>query len=220
MNRFLAIAAHDIRSPLASIKSGLEYTVDQKEYDDDFLKILISAADSSISYSTNILRLAQSGFKKLKPNLEKINTHHLINKIVSILDIRAKEKEISIKVRSNCKEVSLNADPVLFEQALLNVINNSIKFSPLKGEIFVESSRYEDYFEVTIIDQGSGIDNEHINNIKDAYQTGKKNENTGFGLGLYIVNLIMDAHNGKFYIQSPISASGTGTMIKLSFPVN
>ncbi|MDH5737269.1 MAG: HAMP domain-containing histidine kinase, partial [Gammaproteobacteria bacterium] len=219
MNRFLGVAAHDIRSPLAAIKSGLEHTVNYKFYDDDFLKVLISAADSSMNYSTNILNLAKSGSEKLKPNLEKINTNRIINKILSFFDLSANKKEISIIFRPQCEDVAISVDPILFEQALLNIIGNSIKFSPSKGEIFVESSIDDNYFEVTVLDHGSGIEQEKIENINKAFQIGRKNENSGFGLGLYIVSLVMDAHNGKLCIHSPIDGSGVGTRIKLSFPI-
>ena len=108
----------------------------------------------------------------------------------------------------------VDADPDRVKQVLLNILLNALAAMPDGGRLSVESSIRKDGLEVVIADTGEGISSENMPRIYDPYFTSKP---AGTGLGLAVVQKIMDAHGGRVQIES---RAGAGTKVVLSFPVS
>jgi len=157
----------------------------------------------------NLLDVQKLEVQDYKPEFERVNLVNFINSIIeqnrSVLTIHGKTINFSYKE----EQISANIDPVLIKRALNNLISNAIYYSKKSKNIYIELNSLDNEVEISVIDEGEGIDEKELNNIFQKYYTcAKKYSNIGAGLGLYIVNKIILAHNGKVKAQNRPDAKG------------
>lgn len=113
-------------------------------------------------------------------------------------------------------EVMCNVDPLRIEQVIVNLLSNAVKYAPSKT-IRISLLKQDDVAKICIKDQGPGIDPEHHERIFQRFERVKDNDNIGgLGLGLYISRQIIEAHNGKIYVES---TPGSGSNFIIELPV-
>ncbi|MDA2118432.1 HAMP domain-containing sensor histidine kinase [Bacillus cereus group sp. MYBK59-1] len=215
-NEFIASISHELRTPLTGIKGWSETlgTVDsltEKEIKQG-MSIITQETDRLIHLVEELL-----DFSKLEldyPNLYKENIllQELINESIWQLGMRAEQREI--KIVSELEEVEITGDRDRLKQVLLNLIDNAIKYSNIKGIITVTLLK-QDQVLIRITDQGIGIAEEHLPYINESfYQVNTKS--SGSGIGLAIVKKIVELHNGSIQIDSEL---GIGTTVTIKLPI-
>jgi len=140
--------------------------------------------------------------QELQVNLENVNLNNLIQERIrqnqSILTI--KEKNIDFKF---AKEINYPLDSFLIKRVLNNLISNAIFYGKNTKNITIILEEEKENIVISVLDEGDGIKEEDINNIFTKYYTSaKKYSNIGVGLGLYIANKIILAHNGKIIAKN------------------
>ena len=117
----------------------------------------------------------------------------------------------------NCTgDGKIYADPVLFERAISNLVDNALRFMPNGGIIQIATAIHTDYSEVSVSDNGTGISPEHLPRVFDRfYRADPSRSSGGAGLGLALVKSIVDLHGGRAAIDSQL---GRGTTVVLTFP--
>jgi signal transduction histidine kinase len=220
---FVATLTHDLRVPLLAENLTLKYMI-KGSYGilTDNQKI---AAENMLNSNQDQLKLVntlldvykyESG--RLELYKEKVNIKSLVDECLSELSPLVEKSNHT--VISNIKEEFpiINADRNELKRVLMNLISNAITYTSENGKIKIESEQNDSNTVIKIIDNGRGIPENELKNIFDRYYTGaKKFRKVGTGLGLYLSKQIINAHNGKIWVES---IPGEGSTFFFSLPIN
>lgn len=209
VGKFASYIAHEIRNPISGIKGVMEVMSSVHKKDDPRFE-MFQEAYSSIERLETLVKDLLNFSKQLYPVFEKIKVNDLLHKVVSLSKSRIKEKEVSIGLECS-DEIFIEGDSVLLEQALVNLLNNSLYSVNNNGKITLKVAKENNRVSISIVDDGEGIKKEMIPHIFEPFFTTKKN---GTGLGLSIVKRIIELHKGKIEV---FSESGKGTTFTLLF---
>lgn len=199
--------SHELRTPLTVIQGSLEALIDKIwEPTSDRLESI----NKEISRLTRLIDSLEDLFKyeseSLVLNKEKIYIDELITEIMTLFEKQMYDK--NIKYSFNLEKHSINLDKDKISQAVINIISNSIKYTPENGSIFIKCFKREKYLIISIQDTGVGISKEHLPYIFERFYRGDESRTRktgGSGIGLTISKAVIDSHNGKIIVKSDIS---------------
>jgi signal transduction histidine kinase len=209
-NRFLGMAAHDLRNPLASIRGLAEFltdgtvgalTADQQ----DLVSTIHSASQSMLDLVNELLDLATIEAGELKLQLEEHDLVALLEKSVFLNNIEAAKKGTKVILTAHVNAVRPRIDPAKIRQVADNLISNGIKFSPPGSVVTVEINLATDSCGFSVKDQGPGIPAAERDKLfKDFGKLSVKPTagEKSTGLGLAICRKIVDAHSGTIIAQN------------------
>ena len=204
--------AHEIRNPLSSIKGFAVYFKERlsgNTEDEQTADIMIAEVERLNRVISQLIEFA----RPLELKLERIQFLDLINHAVALISTEAQKKQIEVTVDIAPDLPALEADPDKIKQVLLNILLNSLAAMNKEGKISINVMPQKNNIAVIISDTGAGIEQTDLPRIYDPYFTSKP---AGSGLGLAVVQKIMEAHGGTIKIQSAI---GKGTTAFLNFPL-
>lgn len=218
---FISNVSHEIQSPLTSIRGFAQALRNDRLSPDKRLHYLniIEAESMRLSkLSDNLLRLAslESDTIKFEPRSYRVDKQ--IRHIILSCEPQWLNRNINMEV--SLQEVEIKADEDMMSQVFINLINNSIKFTPEGGSVRIDLHTQVDNIEFRISDTGIGISQEDQSRIFERFFKGDKSRSPsikGSGLGLSIVKKIVDLHQGTIHVQSKL---GTGTTFIVSLPKN
>lgn len=182
-------------------------------------KIVTQNCYRLIKLVNNILDVSkiEEGFYEL--NLENRNIISDIENIVESVAKYIENMELNIIFDSSVEEKIMAFDVYKLERVILNLISNAIKFSNLNGIIMVNVIDRDEYIEISVSDNGIGIDKEHCDIIFNKFKQVNKSLNRkveGTGIGLCLVKSIVELHNGKISVDSNL---GMGSTFKIELPI-
>jgi len=221
LRQFTSDASHELCTPLAAIRAigevGLERDGTAPEYRD-----LIGSMLEEVSRLTHLvddlLTISRGDTGVVRLNRNDVNVIELVNDTITLLEPLAEEKNQKIEV-SGDSGLFVDADPVLMRQALINIIENAIKYSPANSTTRVCVSRADkDSVTVTVQDEGPGIPMEHLPHVFDRFyrvDPGRSRTAGGFGLGLAISQWAVEAHQGSISVSSSF---GCGSTFRITLP--
>lgn len=209
-NRFLGMAAHDLRNPLASIRGLAEFlsdgTVGVMTPDQlDLVKTIHSASQSMLDLVNELLDVATIEAGELKLQLEPDNLAALLEKSVFLNNIDAAKKNTRIKMSASGEAVITRIDSAKMRQVADNLISNAVKYSPPGSTITVELPTEAGIRGFSVKDQGPGVpEAERDKLFKDFSKLSAKPTagEKSTGLGLAICRKIIDAHGGTITAQN------------------
>lgn len=173
-----------------------------------------------IKIINNIVDLSKSKSGMLTLDLSNVNIVEVIRNIVLSVSDYVESKELKIKFNSNVDEKIIACDLHKIDRVMLNLISNAIKFSYHNGEIYVNVMDKGDSVEISVKDNGTGMDKKHLDLIfQRFYQADKSLSRNaeGSGIGLAIVKSIIDLHNGTISVESELEK---GSTFKFELPSN
>lgn len=221
---FIADVTHEIKTPLTSIIAAvetLESVGDDKEAQSRFMKIITQQATRLNALVQDILSLSNLEHKRLSSSDEmpEISVEGAVREAVELCRPRAEAKNIRLNLEI-ADNVMIHADAQLLEQAVINLIDNAIKYSNENSEVKVTMKRNGvNQFRIDVLDHGIGIAKEHQDRVFERFYRVDKARSRklgGTGLGLAIVKHVALLHGGKpgvvsepgkgsdFYIQLPL----------------
>ena len=166
--------------------------------------------------ASDLLLLARADSNQLVLDRRMFRFDELVVECISQLHGLAKSKNIGFTVTLD-SAVELHGDEVLLRRAIINVLDNALKFSPAQSSVSVAVNQLDDHVELIIQDKGTGIPSEDLPFMFDRFRRADIARTTkGTGLGLAIAKAIIDAHHGALHITSEL---GAGTTIRFSLPV-
>jgi signal transduction histidine kinase len=153
-------------------------------------------------------------------NAHPCDLNELLHTVITKQTPFAESKGIHIELQEDESTLEILADSEEMEQAIKHLVTNAIAYTPEGGEIRIHTYQQDSTVNIEISDTGEGIDAEHIPHIFDFFYRADKARSThsgGVGLGLSIVKLIAEAHNGSVSVES---ALGKGSVFTLTLPVH
>ena len=213
---FLGNVSHELKTPIQTIQGYihtlLDGALDDKNVNSLFLNKAAKSADrlaELVTDLTSISALENRGLLKT----ESVDLVKLTLDVFEMLEIRAKEKDISLKIaKHNPKEVLVEADKAKIHQVLVNLIVNAIKYGKVGGSIRVKFFDMDKNILTEIADDGEGIAEEHLPRLFERFyrtDAGRSRDQGGSGLGLAIVKHIIEAHNQTINVRSTIGIGST-----------
>ena len=224
---FLGNISHELKTPLFTIQGYILTLVDggalkDKKVREKYLRRAAKGVDRIISIVKDLDLITQfeSGIKTVDKS--EFNIFDLVDNVFDLLEFESEKNNISLKIENkNNSLIYVNADQERILQVLTNLIVNSIKYGSDNGytKVIVEDFNKEKVI-VRIIDNGEGIEEEHIPRLFERFYRIDKNRSRkkgGSGLGLSIVKHIIEAHNEQIFVKSEIG-EGTEFSFTLSKP--
>ncbi|MDT8395925.1 MAG: ATP-binding protein [bacterium] len=220
---FVANASHEIRTPITSIKGFVETlmdgALDDPEVTRRFLGIIGKHSDRLNTIVADLLDLSrvETAVESGEMSFEESSIREVVDKAVEACHAGIEEKDIRLKV--NCpQELRGNINPPLLVMALINLLENAVKYSKDGGRIIIVCSKTESTLELSVQDEGSGIEAKHLPRLFERFyrvDKARSREVGGTGLGLAIVKHIVQAHNGEVSVTS---TPGKGSTFTISLP--
>lgn len=215
---------HEFKTPLAVMKIAADVLaqgniLQQPDRLERYSSIIKNQTEHLQSQVERLLKAASSESRNLPIQKENIQLHNLIEQALGKVQPLIEEKRAKVELKIENAETTIYADRAHLELALVNLLENALKYS-VQPHIVVETGNAEDDFFISVKDNGVGIEKKYLKNIfKKFYRvpTGDIHNVKGFGLGLNFVKRIIDAHNGKIKVNS---LPGIGTEFKLFIPLN
>lgn len=204
--------AHEIKNPLASLKTFAEYL--PQKYDDPtfrekFSRIVSQEVERINALVKNLLEFA----KPSRPASKPTRLSPVIDETLALLQGALAQKRIEV-VRRYAARDDVVVDPAQMKQVFLNVILNSIEAMDPQGILAISTAARNGHLDVLVSDTGPGITDKELPHVFDPFYTTKT---SGTGLGLSVVHSIIKEHGGRVTIESDI---GRGTTVKIQLPTN
>jgi len=218
---FVANVSHELKTPLTSIKGFAETLLDGAqevpELREQFLGIIHDEADRMQTLVEDLLELSRLEQDNYKLETAIIDLSALIRDATALLERRAHEKEMTIHIEAE-DEVFISADLNRLKQVVLNLVANSLNYTPKGGNVWVGLEDGEEEVVLRIRDDGIGIHPKEKNRIFERFyrvDKARSRNSGGTGLGLAIVKHIIDLHKGTITVDS---TEGEGTTFTISLP--
>jgi signal transduction histidine kinase len=220
---FVANVSHELKTPVTTIKGFIETLLEGAKDDPDdlqrFLEIISRQSDRLASIIDDLLTLSRLESAPISEIMDT-GVHQLCDILESCRDIclaRAQQKNITI--RKNCAtDIVVHADRSLLTQAIVNLVDNAIKYSPEETTVSVACTEQEGYIEISVTDEGPGIAQQHLSRLFERFYRADKARSRklgGTGLGLAIVKHIVNVHGGMVGVSSK---PGTGSTFTIRLP--
>ena len=223
---FVANVSHELKTPLTTIKSYtetlLDGAIDDKNLSVNFLQVVGSETERMTRLVKDLLQLSNLDFQQSKWNKKVVDLKGIIEEIILKLDVSIKNKEQQVHFNpGDLKEGAaiIYADRDRMGQVILNLLGNSIKYTPKGGYINIDINIQGDILILEIEDNGIGIPREDLARIFERFyrvDKARARELGGTGLGLSIAKEIIEAHEGTIEI---FSEEGMGTKTVIHLPI-
>jgi two-component system phosphate regulon sensor histidine kinase PhoR len=228
---FVANVSHELRTPITSIKGFVETLLDGALNDSidgrRFLEIIAKQSDRLIAIINDLLSLSRieqeeiSAHGGVSPPLQFEQTHlcDVLELAIQACYELASARNIALHLACD-DNLYIQANPQLIEQAIVNLIDNAIKYSESGKEVHVEAIQTDGHVSIHVQDQGCGIPKEHLPRLFERFYRVDKARSRklgGTGLGLAIVKHIAQVHGGSVSVES---TPGIGSVFTIHFPLS
>ncbi|MDZ7666042.1 MAG: ATP-binding protein [Desulfotignum sp.] len=218
---FAANVSHELKTPLTTLKGFIETLQAMPDTTSEdrpgFLRILEKNVNRMIDLVNDLLAL--SHLERLEGTgvrFDETRLSDLIQSAVTTCGPLAEAKQIQVQMA--CPEdLTVRVDPILIEQAIVNLVENAVKYSPENARVAIVARNPGTDIEIDVIDSGTGIAAEHLPKIFNRFyrvDKGRSRQEGGTGLGLAIVKHIIHYHNGQITVSS-VKNKGTTFHIRL-----
>jgi PAS domain S-box-containing protein len=218
---FVSSVSHDLRSPLTLVRgyaTMLDMVGTLNEQQNAYVKKIISGVENMAQLISNLLDLGriETG---VGLRIEAVSIMEIINRVTSALQSAANEKEIKLVSELPAEDSPfIETDPTLLHQAIYNLVENAIKYTPARGKVVIRLKVRPEAMQLEVQDTGIGIPSADIPRLFEKFYRSAQREarlQKGSGLGLAIVHSIIERHGGKVWVGSQ---PGKGSTFFLLIP--
>ncbi len=224
-SEFVAHAAHELRTPLSSIRAYVEMLLDGEAEDEktlrEYYNIIQSSADRLGRMIDNILNISRIEAGTVRINKEPVAISVIVKEAIDVARPQAEEKAITLTEELTPVVYQVNADRDLINQAVLNLLSNAIKYTPDNGKVHVRMIPQEEnrVIRIEVSDTGVGIPKDDLPRMFEKFFRVEANKKVakGTGLGLNLVKHIVETiHEGKMTLASE---EGKGSTFGMNLPL-
>jgi PAS domain S-box-containing protein len=222
-SEFVATVSHDLRLPLTLMRgyaTMLQMVGDLNEQQKGYMRKVINGVENMSRLVNNLLDLGriEAG---VGLQLSAVSAGDVVEHVISSLQLQAAQKEIQFSVQApETGQTILEADPALLQQAVFNLVENAVKYTPMHGKVQVEVLERPQSILFSVRDSGIGIAPIDQPRMFEKFYLGgqrEANQQRGSGLGLAIVKSIVERHGGQVWLESTL---GKGSTFYLELPRN
>jgi two-component system phosphate regulon sensor histidine kinase PhoR len=214
---FLALASHDLKTPLAvainyiqTIVDGYAGEVDPKQR--RWLERSVVRLQEMLQLINDFLDVSQLDEARIAQELEPTCLSTIAQQVVAEMAPRARDKEVTLQTDVPSDLSWVLGSPKRLHQLLVNLLDNGIKFTPKGGRVTLTLAEEDDCVRVDVTDTGTGIPASYLPHIfEDYFRVRRQEFIPGAGLGLSTARRIVEAHGGKIWVESPYRPDQTGS---------
>jgi signal transduction histidine kinase len=225
-SEMIRMTSHDLKNPLQAAMANLELVTDDlQEYQNPEVQKSLETVNKQLLRMNRIISgiLDLERLKTIRPNIDSCSPAEILNNILEDLETLAKDQNISLAITIEDNIPNFLADPDQIKQALINLVENAIKFTPKGGRVTIKAKKHFNNIIFEIQDTGIGIPKHLQIQIFDRFlRGGQKGQSgaehiSGSGLGLSLVKTVIENHQGQIWLTSIV---GEGTTFFVSLPTN
>jgi PAS domain S-box-containing protein len=221
-SEFVSTVSHDLRSPLTLMRgyaTMMDMVGELNEQQRSYVSKIITGVENMARLVNDLLDLGRIDMG-VDLQVEPVMVLNVLEKVTSTLRTQATQKDVELSLELP-KDLPhhIDADPALFHQAVYNLVENAIKYTPEGGQVFVRVHISGEDLVFEIQDTGIGISAEDMPRLFEKFYRGKAREaraRVGTGLGLAIVRSIAERHGGRVWVES---VEGKGSTFYLQIPI-
>jgi two-component system, OmpR family, phosphate regulon sensor histidine kinase PhoR len=219
--QLVSMFAHDLKAPVVAVAGLLNRLLRGKlgelnQRQTEYLETVHREMQRLENLITNFLDYSRLDLHIITPVISALQVEKECQEVINRLRPQAEEKGIVLQVEYPQEIVIIQADPVLFQRTLCNLMGNAIKYSPSQSRVTLMVSDMGEEVQFAVKDQGPGIDPQDLPHLFELLYRGKSSgQESGLGLGLAIVKRIIDAHGGRVWVES---AEGQGAVFFFTLP--
>lgn len=224
---FFSFVSHELRSPLTSMRGFVETLQAAPDFTDidrrEIYEIIHEESDRLLRMIGELLDISRiEAGSPLSLQKQRFEAGRHLERVAEIM--RGHTRLHTLKVIKKSSPAWIEADPDKFDQILINLVSNAIKYSPDGGDVILKLEETPDALRISITDSGVGMDATHCEHIFEKfYRVSEKNSVThnrlsrieGAGIGLYLTRALVEAHGGKISVASEV---GVGSTFSVELP--
>lgn len=215
----LAIVAHDLRNPLNSIALQMQLLLRRRADADGRWADSVQRIHGSVARMNQLIQdlldVARLEAGELSMKLTPLAPEQMLADVMEAQQLLAAAAHIELRCEPAAGLPAVRADQGRLLQVFQNLISNALKFTPTGGQITIGAAACKDVVEFHVSDTGQGIPAEHLTHLFDRYWQADRADRRGIGLGLSIVQGIVQAHGGQLSVQS---TPGAGSRFAFTIP--
>ena len=222
--RFAGDAAHEIKTPIAAIKTisqtlSLSETDPQKK---EMIDEIISGVNRSTHIINQLLTLSRTLPEAFKKSTHLCHINQIASDTIALLVPKAMKLDTSLHLEKPDHEVSVMGNTTSFEIIMHNLIDNAIKYSPPGSDVVVSIKENKTDVEISVSDNGGGVEEKHLEHLTKRFYRVYGNETSGSGLGLNIVIQLVELLKGQLHIENKALGGkiGLSCLLKIKKPRN
>lgn len=218
---FVANVSHELKTPLTSIRGYSETIMNgDLTYQEiiKFSKVINQEANRMSRLVSDLLQLSKMDYNRMSWNKATLNTVDVLKRVCEKVRFEAEEKKHKLELICAENTPTIYADKDSIEQIVINILTNSIKYTPEGGLIRIYAGPIQDRVYIKVIDNGIGIPQKDLGRIFERFyrvDKARSRKMGGTGLGLSIVKEMVDGNNGTINIDSKLNE---GTEVTMTFP--
>ena len=217
---FVTNVSHELRSPIASLLALVETlesgALDDRDTATDFIGRIHDEANRMSAIVEELLELSRIESGQAALQLAPLDLSSMVTDIIREFRLRAAKSGIDLDASLPGGLPQALADETTFRRALVNLIDNALKFTPAGGRVHISITPQEGTITIEVADTGQGISQEHLPHIFERfYKVDRSRRDKGTGLGLAIVKHTVEAYGGRVHVKSE---EGEGSVFAVSVP--
>jgi signal transduction histidine kinase len=206
LRQFTADSSHELRTPVAFIRTTAELALRQNRSDENYREALGKIRDKSSELTyiiESLMELARADAGQTGLMFAPLDIGELVTEIRCEIEPAIVQKDVALAVRQPSDKLSVMGDRSALRRVLLVLLDNAIKFTPASGRVELRASAASNEVVLEVEDSGIGISDEHLPRIFDRfYQVDGARSGGGVGLGLSMAQWIVQAHRGRIEVSS------------------
>ncbi|MDO8495252.1 MAG: MASE1 domain-containing protein [bacterium] len=220
-DEFLAILAHELRNPLAPLKSSLELMhMEEAQYPGigDSIDVMDRQVEHMSRLLDDLLDISRVSRGKIDLHKECLDAREIVKKAIEDTSTLIEKYDHTLSVEISPEPLWVMADPVRLEQIIINLINNAAKYTPPEGKISVSAGQEDSMATIQVRDTGIGIPPESLSKIFELFSQLDKSlsrREGGLGIGLKLVKTLVELHGGKVEAFSKGPGQGSEFIVRL-----
>ena len=216
---FLALASHDLKTPLAVVANYLQAILDgfvgeiggNVDKQRHWMERANVRVLELVRLIDDFLDVSQLAPERILAEMERTALSDTVQRSVEEVRARAERKEITLRVELPQQLPLVHAASRRLQQVITNLLDNAVKFSPRRGEVVLEVCQQGDGVRVDVVDTGPGISTLYMPHIfEDYFRARRKEFVPGAGIGLSTARKIVEAHGGEIWVESPCFEDAEG----------